>query len=191
MFSWTTWLVSVAIVVVCGGVAWMEGNWRRRDGLDIGFADHGGMWGDLLLLPFANAIVVPHLTFGRWLLLPLAISTLVSVWLHATWHGGHTSAVHDHMWPSRPYGHRFRDLSAAGWLHVIYVIAELGLIVAWVLSPMPVTVVVLVAIVLTAHVPLGLLQPGWLATRHRPRTATPMLVAALILLWAAVAVKVF
>lgn len=189
VFSWTAWLMSVAAVVVCGGVAWIEGNWRRREGLDLGFVDHGGMWGDLLLLPIANAIIVPHIVPGRRLLLPLAVSALVSLWLHARWHGGHASGVRDHMWPSRPYGHRFRDLSAAGWMHIIYVIGQFGLIVAWALTPMPAAAVVLVTAVLTAHVPLGLLQPGWVATGHRPTSATPVLVGALALLWVVAALK--
>lgn len=188
-FSAVAWLISVAAVLACGGVAWMEGNWRRREGLDIGFANHGGMWGDLVLLPIANAIAVPHIVSGRWLTFPLAVAAFASLWLHARWHGGHASAMRDHMWPSRPYGHRFRDLSVAGWLHVIYVTGELGLILAWALSPMPTAVVVLVAMVLTVHVPLGLLQPGWFASGHRPRSATPLLVGALALLWAAVFVK--
>lgn len=189
IFSWPTWLLSVAAVLLCAGVAGREGNWRRREGLDIGFAEHGGMWGDLLLLPVVNALVVPQLALGLWLFVPFTVSAVASVWLHARWHGGHASAVRDHMWPSRPYGHRFRDLSAAGWLHVLYVVGELGLIVAWAMSPMPRATVLVLAAMLSIHVPLGLLQPGWYATGERPRSATPVLVGALVALWAVVGWK--
>ena len=47
--------------------AWYEGCWAQRPGLDMGFANHGGMWGDLMLLPIANAVIVPHLTMGPWI----------------------------------------------------------------------------------------------------------------------------
>ena len=49
-WSWPTWVASVAAVLLSGAVAWLEGNWVRRSGLSMGFANHGGMWGDLLLL---------------------------------------------------------------------------------------------------------------------------------------------
>ena len=71
-WSWTTWVVSVLAVVVSGAAAWLEGNWVKRTGLAMGFANHGGMWDDLILLPIANAAIVPHLTVGGWLAPALA-----------------------------------------------------------------------------------------------------------------------
>ncbi|HUE89377.1 MAG TPA: hypothetical protein VMO26_25130 [Vicinamibacterales bacterium] len=85
-WSWTTWLISVAAVVVSGGIAWAEGNWTRRQGLSMGFANHGGMWGDLVLLSMANAVIVPHLTWGPWLIGTLIVSLLASIWVHAYWY---------------------------------------------------------------------------------------------------------
>jgi hypothetical protein len=183
------WVMSAVAVVASGLVARAEGHWRHREGLDIGFAEHGGMWGDLLLLPLANAAIVPYLVAGGWLVLPFGLAFIASLWLHARWHGGHRSGVRDHMWPSRRHGRWFRDLSLAGWLHVAYVTAELGLILAWALSPMPASVVWLVAVVLTIHVPIGLLHPGWFATRRRPTQATSLLASSLASLWATVLVK--
>jgi hypothetical protein len=188
-FSVITWIVSVAAVLMSGFAAWIEGNWRRRDGLGIGFAEHGGMWGDLLLLPIVNAVIVPHLMVGVWMAVPLVVAALTSTWLHATWHGGHTSAIRDHTWPSRPYGRWNSDLSIAGWLHVFYVAGEFGLILTWALSPMPVAAVILVALVLSVHVPVGLLQPGWFASGRRPVSAIPLLASSLALLWATVLIK--
>ena len=136
-WSWTAWLVSVAVVLLSGAVAWAEGNRRRRPGLDMGFAEHGGMWGDALLLPIANAAIVPWIVPGWWLLGPLAAGSVWAWWLHVWWHGGHTDAVCDHMWPARPHGHWARDLSLAGWCHVAYVGGELALLLSFVLSPTP------------------------------------------------------
>jgi len=75
-WSGSAWLASIAAVMVSGAVAAYEGHWRRRAGLDLGFADHGGMWGDLLLLPVANAVAVPWIEPGWWLMGPLALAAI-------------------------------------------------------------------------------------------------------------------
>jgi hypothetical protein len=67
-------------------VAWAESNWSRRPGLAMGFANHGGMWGDLVLLSMANAVVIPYLTWGPWLIGALLISGLASLWVHRHWY---------------------------------------------------------------------------------------------------------
>ena len=85
-WSWTTWAISVAAVVISGATAWAEGNWTRRRGLAMGFANHGGMWSDLVLLSMANAVIVPHLTWGPWIIGALLTSALASVWVHRHWY---------------------------------------------------------------------------------------------------------
>jgi len=164
LWSGATWLASVGAVLVCGAVAAREGHWRRRPGLEMGFADHGGMWGDLLLLPVVNAVAVPWIEPGWWLLGPFASATVISLALHMVWHGGTREGVRDHMWPSRPTGRWAADLSWAGWLHVLYVSGEMALLVAWALSPAPRDVVLMVIAILSLHAPLGMLQPSWFAT---------------------------
>ena len=119
-------LASVVAVLVSGAVAAFEGHWRKRAGLDLGFANHGGMWGDLLLLPVANAVAVPWIEPGRWLLGPFAIAAIVSLVLHVWWHGGTPHGVRDHMWPTRPSGRWAADLSLSGWCHVAYVDRRAG-----------------------------------------------------------------
>jgi hypothetical protein len=52
----------------------------------MGFANHGGMWSDLVLLSMANAIVVPHLTWGPWLIGALLVSGLAAIWVHVFWY---------------------------------------------------------------------------------------------------------
>src|SRR5918993_737429 len=164
LWSGATWLASVGAVLVCGAVAAREGHWRRRPGLEMGFADHGGMWGDLLLLPVVNAVAVPWIEPGGWLLGPFAPGTVITVALHMVWHGGTQDGVRDHMWPSRPTGRWAGDLSWAGWLHVLYVSGEMSLLAAWALSPAPRDVVLMVIAILSLHAPLGMLQPSWFAT---------------------------
>jgi hypothetical protein len=191
-WSWTTWSVSVLAVIVSGTAAWLEGNWRRRPGLAMGFADHGGMWDDMILLPIANAVITPHLAEGRWIVAAVVLATAASVFVHIHWYRGHRdSHSPEHMWPSRPFGTWLRDLSIAGWLHVLYVIGELSLLVGFLLHPMPPAVVALVTAIFTIHVPIGLLQPRWFLTgRIATLREQPLLVPCVLALWIVVAAKV-
>lgn len=188
-WSWTAWGVSVAAVILSGALAWREGLWRRRPGLGMGFANHGGMWGDLVLLPLANAAILPHLTAGLWLPLALAVSTGASLWLHRFWYRGGGGAG-DHMWPARRRGTWSGDLSRAGWAHVAYVAAELTLLLGFLVHPAPDVVVLTVAGVFTVHVPIGLLQPRWFLTgRIASLREQPLLAPALAALWVVTVVK--
>jgi hypothetical protein len=157
----------------------------------MGFANHGGMWGDLMLLPIANAVIVPGLTIGRWIAVALILSTIASVWVHHYWYRGHrVTHSAEHMWPRRRSGACFRDLSWAGWLHVVYVIGQLTILIGFLLHPLPRAVVLLVAAVFTVHLFLGLLQPRWfvsgqIATLRQQPLLAPLLAA----LWAVVIAK--
>ena len=119
-WSWSAWGVSVLAVLVSALTAWHAGTWRRRADLDLGFFEHGGMWGDLLLLPVANAVIVPHVEIGAWLVAPGVAAAAVSVWLHVQWYGGGGGRPwREHLWPSRAHATWHGDLSGAGWLHVL------------------------------------------------------------------------
>lgn len=200
-WSGTTWIVSVIAVAISGATAWLEGNWKRRPGLTLGFANHGGMWGDLVLLPVANALVVPYLRGWLWIAGSVIVAAVVSAWLHVHWYRGHDAArghqAHGqgghstgHMWPARPHGSWWRDLSWAGWLHVIYVTGELALLAGFLVHPLPRQTVVAVAALLSVHVPIGLLQPRWCVTRRLASLREqPLLVPSLAILWIVAAAK--
>jgi hypothetical protein len=189
-WGWTAWALSVAAVVASGATAWFEGCLVRRPGLDLGFANHGGMWGDLLWLPIANAVIVPHLTPGWWVIGALAGATMASVWVHRHWYrGAHATHVCEHMWPARRRGTWARDLSLAGWLHVLYVIGELTLLIGFLVHTMPIATVFVVAAVFTIHVPIGLLQPRWFLTRRMALGQQALLLPLLAMLWLVVLIK--
>jgi hypothetical protein len=156
----------------------------------MGFADHGGMWSDLVLLSIANAVIVPHLTIDWWIAGALIVSTVASAWVHGHWYHPQPSDVDaplprgDHMWPSHASGSWARDLSLAGWAHVAYVAAELSLLVGFLLHPIPDDVVLLVAAIFTIHVPIGLLQPRWFLSGHIATVQEqPLLAPLLLTLW--------
>jgi hypothetical protein len=214
-WSWGAWIVSASAVVLSGAIAWAEGNWARRPGLAMGFTDHGGMWSDLVLLSMANAVIVPHLSIGPWLLWALAASTGASLWVHRHWYtprqrdddgtsaalppAGHTVAAPekshashggDHIWPNRTRGSWWRDLSWSGWAHVGYVIAELTLLAGFLVHPIPAAVVILITVIFTIHVPIGLLQPRWFRTGHIATVQEqPLLAPLLLALWTVTYVK--
>ena len=189
------WAASVAAVVLSGSVAWLEGNWVRRHGLSMGFANHGGMWGDLLLLPIANALIAPHLAAGAWLPAAFAVAFAASVLVHVFWYRGDDKVrkrahAAEHMWPSRPQGTWYGDLSWAGWLHVVYVAAELTILAGFLAHATPPPVAVIVCAVFTIHVPLGLLQPRWYVTgRVASLREQPLLLPCLCALWLVTVLK--
>lgn len=190
-WSWPAWLISVAAVAASGAVAALEGHWSRARGLDIGFGTHGGMWSDALLLSALNALVVPWVEFGSWLFWTLAAGAAGTVALHAWWHGGHGAGFREHMWPARPTGRWYADLSWAGWCHVVYVAFEVALLVAYIATPVPASVVVAVTLLLTAHVPLGVLLPPWGAARRIYREDVWQTTLAIVAVWAVAAVKLW
>jgi hypothetical protein len=185
-----TWLVSVTAVAVSGAVAAAEGHWRRSSRVQVGFATHGGMWGDAILLPIVNALVVPWIAAGVWVVAPLLAGAAASLALHAWWHGGHPHGIREHMWPSRPTGRWHADLSWAGWCHVAYVAVEVALLITYVVTPMPVAAVLWVSLLLSAHVPIGVLAPAWTATRRVFREDLWQIAIAIAAIWAVAAVKV-
>jgi hypothetical protein len=190
-WSWAAWMLSVAAVLASGGIAWAEGNWKSRPGLGMGFSNHGGMWGDLVLLPIANAAIVSHLSFGVWIAPAVVMATLASIAVHVHWGArGKGPRSGDHMWPAADRTSWSRDLSWAGWAHVLYVIGELTLLLGFAVHAMPGFVVLLVAVIFTLHVPLGLLQPRqFLTGRIASLREQPLLFALLIVLWTAAAFK--
>ena len=190
-WSWPAWLISVAAVAVSGAVAASEGHWGRSRGLDVGFGAHGGMWGDAVLLSALNAMVVPWVEPGRWLAATLAAGVAGTVALHAWWHGGHGAGLREHMWPARSTGRWYADLSWAGWCHVVYVAFEVALLVAYAASPMPPRVVLVVSLLLSAHVPLGVLLPPWTASRAVSRNDLWQTLLAIVAVWAVAAAKVW
>jgi hypothetical protein len=204
-WSWTAWGISVAAVVVSAALAWSQDCFVRRPGLDMGFFNHGGMWGDLALLPIANAAIVAHLQPGIWIVVGFALGLVLSAWVHVHWYRGPPSPrgtsdaasaglgrVHscEYMWPSRPHGSWWKDLSWAGWAHVLYVAGELTVLFGFALFPMPADAVAVVLVIFTLHVPLGLLQPRWFLTGEiaGPRKQ-PLLLPLLATLWVVAAAK--
>ena len=89
-----------------------------------------------------------------------------------------------------PPGDGRRILSWAGWCHVVYVAFEIAVLTTYVVTPVPVGVVVLVSLLLCAHVPLGVLVPAWSATGRVFREDVWQTAGAIAAVWIVAAVKV-
>jgi hypothetical protein len=94
------------------------------------------------------------------------------------------------MWPSRPIGRWHADLSWAGWCHVVYVAFEVAVLAAYVVTPIPARVVGLVSVLLTAHVPIGVILPAWTAARRVFREDLWQTALAIAAIWTIAAAKV-
>jgi hypothetical protein len=94
------------------------------------------------------------------------------------------------MWPSHAQGVWWRDLSWAGWAHVLYVIGQLSVLLGFGLHNAPSDVAIFVAAIFTIHVPIGLLQPRWYLTGHIATVQEqPLLAPLLLALWAVTMLK--
>jgi hypothetical protein len=167
LFDTRVWAVSVLYVVLAGFVAWRAGTLSIPRPEGMGFLQHGGMWSDLLLLPIANGAIVPYLpalTRRRiaFVLAILAASALLTIRMHVFWM--------DVGWDQRSSGFMFtqdraaiwsRGMVPAGWLHLAYMTLEVTLLSVYALCPMPRWVTVTVTTVLTLHIPVAIIQPGW------------------------------
>ncbi len=205
-WSWEAWAITTAVVIASAAVSAREGTFRRRAGLDLAFVEHGGMWSDLLLLPIVNAAIVPHLiaaltspdspATGRVLScaygLCAALALALTIAAHRHWYRGDGGRPwREHLWPHRHCGTWARDLSLAGWLHVIYMTGELAVILAYAITPVPDRVVWFVSGLLSVHVPIGILLPARVTTgRSHAGASRAMLVGALGAIWVVGALKV-
>jgi len=176
-------------MVTAAYVSWRESTFRSGS-VTMGFVEHGGMWGDFIILPIVNGLIVPffpratakRLMAASGLLMCAVIATIFA---HAQWDAmGKAAATTDFVFPRHNTGSWYTDMSLSGYLHLAYMSAELTLILGYAVIPMPVRRVVLISGLLTAHLIVGQVQPGWYLTGTiwTARTIVPTL-ATVLLTW--------
>jgi len=150
-------------------VSWREGTFRSGS-VTMGFLEHGGMWGDFILLPIVNGLIVPCFprpsvkrcmaTSGL-----AACAIVATIFAHAQWAAmGRASATTDFVFPRHTSGAWYNDMSLSGFLHLVYMSVELTLVLGYAVMPMPVKRVLLISGLLTVHLIVGQVQPGWYST---------------------------
>jgi len=137
---------------------------ERKQATEFPLWKHGGVWGDLLLFSVINAIVWNHLRLpGLWLFaVIIVISVVATLGLHKMWFDG--QGMTSGFWRFWPKGGCFGGMGLVGWMHVFFMMAQLTILLLFVLSPAPAKVIWTAAIMLTVFWPLGVIQPCWYLT---------------------------
>lgn len=195
-FSFTAWAVSVLYIGFAAWIASLEGVFSSRT-VTLGFVNHGGMWGDFVLLPLVNGLVVPYLpklTAKRSVvaLAFLTCATVLTLLAHHHWFAlGKAQGTTDFVFPSHSSGTWYNDLSVSGYLHVIYMSFELTLILAYVLLWLPPMRILSVSGLLSIHVIIGQVEPSWYST-HKIWIASTMIptVVTVMLIWFVALIKI-
>ena len=165
-FSWRAWAGMVTFVLVSAGVSWCEGTFTSKS-VTMGFVNHGGMWGDLVILPIVAGQIIPYVWRDRRLSRPvlaalLVLAAMITIGAHQQWQRmGEAMGTTDHVFPSHGATTWYRDMSLAGYLHVVYMSGVLALLIAYAAVPIPPSTTVLVSVFLTVHLIVGQLQPAW------------------------------
>jgi len=133
----------------------------------MGFLNHGGMWGDLIIMSTASGIMFPYANKIWTVVLPVTcIAVGVTIVAHMQWaKWSRNDGVTEHVFPTHETGKWYQDISVAGWMHAIVMTALLSLTLLYAVSPAPRSVVLAASLLITVQVFLGLVQPGWYCTR--------------------------
>ncbi len=182
---------TVALVVISGLMSVLERTFMSKL-VTMDFLHHGGMWGDLLILSVVNGYIAPYLTRDATIIYCLsAVAVILTLVAHWAWvNGMREHHITGHMFPAHVHGMWYKDLSLSGWMHVVTMAFLLGMLLAYIVSPMPRDVVFLTSFLVNIHVVLGTVQPGWYCTGSiftKGNLVPPA--AAIVLIWAIAAVK--
>jgi hypothetical protein len=191
-FNLTAFIVTVTAVIISGVVSFIEGNFTSKN-VTMGFVNHGGMWGDLIIMSVVTGLVFPYLIKNQiYTLSALFVALTVAIIAHILWAKGMQSeAVTGHMFPTHKTGKWYLDMSGAGWMHVLVMAMLLAVFFIYAISPLPKNVVITASLLLTIHVFIAAVQPGWYCTRElwtRRNFGPPLVVTALV--WSIAALKI-
>ena len=164
-FSIAAFASTIAAVVISGLVSLAEGNLTSKR-VTMGFVNHGGMWGDLMIMPIVAGFMFPYLVRSPMLVIVSSfLSLAVTLIAHAQWadwfrHDGITG----HMFPTHVKGKWYLDLSKAGWMHVLVMTFLTAVVLLYAVSLLPEEVIVTCSLLLTVHFCLSTALPGWYCT---------------------------
>jgi hypothetical protein len=172
-FSVAAFIIVVSLVVISGFASYREGTLMNKK-VTMGFLNHGGMWGDLILMSVVSGSIFPYFLWKRALIFFVAVSACAfSIIAHVKWaRGFREEGITGHMFPAYKNGTWYKDISNAGWMHVGVMSLLLSGTFMYAASPIPEPVILLVSVLLTAHVFLGTLQPGWFCSGELWRWST-------------------
>ena len=191
-FSFPAFSAIVVAVVISGVVSLFEGTATSKR-ITIGFLNHGGMWGDFIVMSVVTGLVFPYLVRNRsYVLSALFIALTVTVVAHILWAKWMRSdGITGHIFPTHETGKWYLDMSGAGWMHVLVMAMLLAVMLMYAVSPLPRNVVISASLLLTVHLFLGMVQPSWYTTGElwTWKNFGPALVVT-VLVWGIAAFKI-
>lgn len=164
-FSFEAFAVIAGLVLLMGGLSYIEGTFTSKT-VTMGFVNHGGMWGDLLLMSTAIGFIIPHLKSSSGIsLIGLPVALVLTEYAHEQW-AKYMRAhyITGHMFPTHTQEEWRRSLSWSGYTHFILMNILLYFLFLYIASPMPKEAIIIVSVLVSAHVILGTVQPGWYCT---------------------------
>src|ERR1035441_3749016 len=164
-FSFPAFVTTVLLVAASGVVSLLEGTFTSKR-VTMGFINHGGMWGDLIILSVMTGLVYPYFVRNRLVILSaLFLALAVTILAHIQWaNWSRNDGLTGHMFRSHETGIWYAEMSLAGWMHVIVMTVLLSVAFIYAVSSTPLNIVLTVSLLLTVHVFLGTVQPGWYCT---------------------------
>ncbi len=192
-FSFAAFLATIVAVIICGIASLIEGTLTNKK-VTIGFLTHGGMWSDLIVMSIVNGLCFPHFVKNKYVIMfSLSMACIITVIAHAKWADYfRTNGITGHMFPTHQDGVWYRDISTSGWGHIGVMVLLLASTIMYTVSPTPPGVVFTVSLLLTLHVFVGTVQPGWHCTGKLwtwTNFAPPLVATGLV--WTIGALKIY
>lgn len=166
-FFWSIYFLTIGAVLLEVFFAWKEKTlWPNQDKkISLPLFKHGGIViGDLLLLPVFNAIVTPFFHFHFWLYVFFGLVAFSLTWfLHRMWWPTEDAKLNfmSPNWRGSKRKRRFwhRDLSTAGWIHLLFMSAESVIISGYIFSRVPAVIISYVCVIFFFFIPFSYIEP--------------------------------
>src|SRR5436309_791269 len=104
-FSATATLITIGAVILSGAMSASEGTLTNKR-VTLGFLNHGGMWGDIILLSVMAGLVIPHAPKRTELVVVSLLTALaLTIPAHAIWgRAFRQNGITGHMFPNHQRG---------------------------------------------------------------------------------------
>lgn len=148
-FSWLAAVITVLAMLVEANVSYEEGTfWRsQRRHVRMTFLWNWAISvGGFVILPIFNAMIVSQLRLELWLYVTGCLVGIFITWslYWLWWKQGEENKGHVLYWDAKQAARWTGNVTIAGWLHFIYMAAEIMIMGVYTVSPMSRSVVLAV-----------------------------------------------
>lgn len=169
-FSWLAYFITVGLVIYEGIWAFREKTFSRKQcrkqPVRLTFLWHWGVVvGDLIILPFFNGMTIPYFSFSPWVYALFFLASLaITFYCHYAWWPRSENAL-NFMCPNWEGSGKnrklwYKDATVAGYIHFMFMTAQLVVIFTYIFSPMPKEVIWQVCVIFLVFIPFGVIEPG-------------------------------